>query len=482
MLLSPDMRDWLPRDHFVHFVVGLVESFDFADFVKEYRQDGRGGAAFHPKMMATLLFYAYCDGERSSRQIEERCQTDLVYRYITGNNAIDHVTICRFRDRFADQLAVLFVPVLAVCLKAGIGNLSLAAIDGTKLRCPASLRANRTLDRIEKEIAELTAEIEDELTRIVGEILAESHRADLADDPLPGMPHNPPRPPGALPDVRGLPKSLHGKATRLVRLTTAKQVLDDDWNTQLAAHDHRLRDRAAQIQRTGKGIRGARPKPPARDPKARVNTTDPDSRIMKNVHGGFIQGYNAQATAALDQTVVAAEVVNAENDQGELRPMMEETETTLAAAGSDPFDGVITADTGYRSAAVCDALDPNGPTVLMPTKKERETRKAARRPPARPDGPPPDDLSRAEQIDWMLDTAWGKETYKKRSATIEPVFGQNKHNRGVTSFQRCGLSAARSEWKLITMGHNARKLFRRVTSGNASVPFFAAGWPLPATS
>jgi transposase len=169
MLLSPNMRDWLPRDHFVHFVVGLVESFEFTDFVKEYRADGRGGAAFHPRMMATLLFYAYCDGERSSRQIEERCQTDMVYRYITGNNAIDHVTICRFRDRFEDQIAALFVPVLAVCLKAGLGNLSLAAIDGTKLRCPASLRANRTLGRIEKEIVDLTTEIEVEVARIVGE-------------------------------------------------------------------------------------------------------------------------------------------------------------------------------------------------------------------------------------------------------------------------------------------------------------------------
>jgi hypothetical protein len=213
-----------------------------------------------------------------------------------------------------------------------------------------------------------------------------------------------------------------------------------------------------------------------------VNITDPESRIMKNVRGGYDQGYNAQAVAALDQTVVAAEVVNAENDQGELRPMMEATETTLAAAGSDPFGGVLTADTGYRSAAVCEALDPNGPTILMPKKKERETRRAATEPPARADGPPPGDLSRAEQIDWMLDTAWGKEAYKKRSATIEPVFGQHKHNRGVLSFQRCGLSAVRSEWKLITMGHNARKLFRRLIEGNASVPFFTAGWPFPATS
>jgi len=112
---------------------------DFTDFVNEYRTDGRGGATFHPRMMTTLTFYAYCDGKRSSRQIEDGARptwpTGTVHH---GNNRIDHVTICRFRDRFEDQLAALFAPVLAVCLKAGLGDLSLAAIDGTKLRCPAS--------------------------------------------------------------------------------------------------------------------------------------------------------------------------------------------------------------------------------------------------------------------------------------------------------------------------------------------------------
>lgn len=96
-------------------------------------------------MMATLLIYAYCDGERSSRRIEESIRTGISYRYITGNHAPDHTTISRFRDRFGQEPVALFVSVLGICLKTGLGHTSFAAIDRTKLRSSASLRANRAL-------------------------------------------------------------------------------------------------------------------------------------------------------------------------------------------------------------------------------------------------------------------------------------------------------------------------------------------------
>jgi transposase len=34
--------------------------------------------------MVTLLLYAYCIGERSSRRIERRCQEDIAFRVITA--------------------------------------------------------------------------------------------------------------------------------------------------------------------------------------------------------------------------------------------------------------------------------------------------------------------------------------------------------------------------------------------------------------
>jgi transposase len=98
-LLPQNMMDWLPRDHFARFVIELVDVLDTSSFLAAYRADGRGRRGVPPEMMAVLLMYAYCDGERSSRRIEERCQTDIAYRYITGGREPDHCTIARFHDR-----------------------------------------------------------------------------------------------------------------------------------------------------------------------------------------------------------------------------------------------------------------------------------------------------------------------------------------------------------------------------------------------
>jgi hypothetical protein len=44
-------------------------------------------------------------------------------------------------------------------------------------------------------------------------------------------------------------------------------------------------------------------------------------------------------------------------------------------------------------------------------------------------------------------------------ATVEPVFGQNKFNRGFRRFQRRGRAATRSEWRLQAATHNLLKLY-----------------------
>jgi transposase len=71
-LLPPDVRDWLPEDHFAWFVIDAVERIDLAAFYAAYRGDGRCRPAYEPAMMLALLLYAYARGTRSSRVIERR--------------------------------------------------------------------------------------------------------------------------------------------------------------------------------------------------------------------------------------------------------------------------------------------------------------------------------------------------------------------------------------------------------------------------
>ena len=468
-LLPLDMADWLSRDHFAYFVIELVERLDLSPFRSAYRADGKGGAAYDPAAMVTLLAYAYCDGERSSRRIEEHCRTDIAYRLVMGGLVPDHTTISRFRDRHEKALAGIFVPILHVCLQAGMGDVSLAAIDGTKFRCPASLRANRKLSSIEKELTRLTEQIEEELTRITAEILAESKRADLEDDTLFGPP--PPRQPGTLPDITGLPKKLHGKAARRARLAQAKKLLDEEHRAESAAHTERMARRAAAEAATGKKTRGRKPVPPERDPNKRINVTDPDSRIMKDAHGTYLQGYNAQNAVAKDRTNLAPEVVNDQNDSAQWHPMTARTSQNLTGAEHTQAVGLWLGDAGYCNEKTLAGIDPDGPKVLLATRKEHKTRQSTQAPAS--DGPPPDDLSPKKKMDWELNTAAGKAAYRQRAATVEPGFGHQKHNRGMLRFLRAGLSAADSEWKLINATDNIQKLYRRVVCGEATANWSA---------
>jgi hypothetical protein len=119
-------------------------------------------------MLAVLLLYAYCQGLRSSRKIEEQCRTDAAFRVATGNLIPDHSTACRFRSAAAypgGPLEDLFVQVLFVLAAAGLGRLDVISVDGSKIWADASKEANRT----EAGLRKLARKILDEAARADGE-------------------------------------------------------------------------------------------------------------------------------------------------------------------------------------------------------------------------------------------------------------------------------------------------------------------------
>lgn len=59
-----------------------------------------------------------------------------------------------------------------------------------------------------------------------------------------------------------------------------------------------------------------------------------------------------------------------------------------------------------------------------------------------------------------LATDEGAAAFAKRKTTVEPVFGQIKHNLRYRRFTVRGLTAAISEWRLICSIHNLLKLHR----------------------
>jgi transposase len=131
--------------------------------LRAYRADGHGHPAYDPKTLLGVLLYAYAIGVRSSRQIQRRCTEDLAFRVLAGNQILDHVTIARFRARHQQALADFLVQSLKLCAAAGLVQLGVVALDGTKVEANAADRANRTLAKLEDEVDQIlqqTAEVD----------------------------------------------------------------------------------------------------------------------------------------------------------------------------------------------------------------------------------------------------------------------------------------------------------------------------------
>ena len=66
LLLPPDLREWVPADHLVHFIMDAVGQLDVR--AARVNERGTGDAQYPPAMMLGLLVFSYASGVFSSRQ------------------------------------------------------------------------------------------------------------------------------------------------------------------------------------------------------------------------------------------------------------------------------------------------------------------------------------------------------------------------------------------------------------------------------
>src|SRR5215207_2616410 len=152
LLLPPSLGDWLPGGQLAWFVIDAVARLDLSAFYAVYRADGHGRPAHDPAMMVALLLCGYAIGERSSRRLERRCVEDVAARVICANEAPDHTTIARFRQRHETALAELFGEILTLCAQSGLVRVGVIAVDGTKVAATAAPQAMRDDEQIAREI------------------------------------------------------------------------------------------------------------------------------------------------------------------------------------------------------------------------------------------------------------------------------------------------------------------------------------------
>jgi transposase len=437
MLLPPDLREWVPAGHMVHFIMDAVAALDLSR--AQVNERGTGDAQYPPSMMLALVIYCYATGTFASRRIETLTYENVAVRYLCADTHPDHDSICKFRRENKALLADCFHQVLELAVRTRVlqvGNLTLA-VDGTKILANASKHSAVSYGHAVEQM------------KLAGEQIAELLAKAEAADSTP------------LQDGLSIPEEIKRREDRLAKLAAAKQVMEQRARERLleerAQYEEKLAARQAKEKSTGRKPRGKAPEPPKEGPRDedQYNFTDPESRIMKD-GGSFEQCYNAQADVDVaTMLVVGQQVCNAPNDKQQLVP-------TLAALSPvvRHVANVLT-DSGYYSEAAVLTVEAGGcgPTVYAAMKRQSHGRSVAQLE-AHADPPcPPAQAPVAERMNWRLQTAAGRQLYGLRKQTVEPVFGIIKHAIGFRRFLLRGLEKAGLEWTLATTAYNLKRLF-----------------------
>jgi transposase len=126
----------LPPDHLARFVLDSVAQLDLSALYAHY--GARGGEAYAPAVLLSLLLDGYATGIKRSRKIERAPYEAVPFRFIAGNLHPDPDTLATFRQTFLPHLKDLFVQVLLLAQAAGVLSLGTIRLEGTKVHADAS--------------------------------------------------------------------------------------------------------------------------------------------------------------------------------------------------------------------------------------------------------------------------------------------------------------------------------------------------------
>src|SRR5216110_426040 len=200
MFLPCDLREWVPGDHIVHFILDAVEEIPTAHF--QVNERGTGSEQYPPGMMVALLIYCYATGRFGSRTIEAATHSDVAVRYLCANFHPDHSSICEFRAVNGAAFRTAFVSVLQLAQQLRLTKVGAVSVDGTKIQANASKHAAVSYQRAGEMIEQLELEVQELIER------AEQAEAKEAQETL------------------DIPAELARREKRVAALQQARQVIE----------------------------------------------------------------------------------------------------------------------------------------------------------------------------------------------------------------------------------------------------------------
>jgi transposase len=310
-LFPPALEDWVKADDPVRFVRAFVDSLDLREIAGEEwasaTDDPYGRPHYAFDLLLKVWLYGYVYNIRSSRKLERACREMMPLVWLTGMYEPDHNTLWRFWKRYSGALKKVFVNSVRVAMKANLVGMVMQAIDGTKIVSAASQK--KAWHR--KDLEKILAAVGERIEKLEQEIAAAKEGGTEIDDRLPEK----------LQDQSGL-----------------KAAVEEALRT-LAKAD-----------------------------REQMHPQDPDARMMKGGTAKRLEfAYNAQAVCDGSHGIIVAEaVVDEENDQRQLGPMLEQVmentgrtaEETLADSGYDTAESLAKAEELGAAVLVAQKIDP----------------------------------------------------------------------------------------------------------------------------
>ncbi|MCL6558516.1 MAG: IS1182 family transposase [Firmicutes bacterium] len=449
-VLPPRVGDFIPQDDLCWVTAEVVDMLDLSGIKGKYSDYGTDG--YHPGMLLKLIFYGVATGNRSSRKLARLAAFDVRGIMLCGGLRPSWRTINRFISDNYGEVSGLFCQVLKICKELGMVGFGHLTLDGTKVKAAASKKKNMTLDRLEKDLAELKKEI--------GEALAEIRANDEQET-----------------DVE-LPDGLKDKAKR-----------------------------KAKIERAIAELKARKEEEPDSQATPRYNMTDPDSRLMKTSRNGYQQCYNHQIAVDTENMVITAYGTSQDaSDINQMQPVLKASE-----ANTGKKHEAVSADTGYFAGEnldylkhegidgyICPERDageyhkskfsydeerdlyvcPAGRELTYVETKKKQAGKDVRVYSGDCSGCPHQKACvksktgnrqvERDQYDHLreemrekLQTDRGQEMYGKRKETVEPVIGQIKMHEDFTRHYRKGREAVDAEYGLTCLAHNLKRIWHK---------------------
>jgi transposase len=424
MLLPPDLREWVAEDDLAHFILEVLKGVDMSAAKVNVR--GSGDEQYPPGMLLGVMIYCYATGIFGSRKIEQATFHHVAVRYLAANTHPDHDTLCTFRRENAALLKAALHEVLELGAQLGLGRVGTVCLDGTKILANAAKRKTSSAARLEARERYLSQEIE--------QLMEKAERADTSP----------------IDDGSKLPRELARRRQMQARVQAARELLGQQCKER--AQRRALEREASLKEAFGEAPRALQEEVQADDV---INLSDPQSALMPQPGGGYVQGYNAQIVLSAEAQgglIVGAHVCTAPNDREQL------LSAVASIAPHVPVHEMVV-DSGYDHIRHIHQLEqqrelkvycsPQGSRAGEAKSKRRQSARRAKASAAR------------EQMRQRAQSAHGQELLARRKMTVEPVFGQIKEVLGFRRFRLRGLAKVNLEWDLVAVAFNCRRLARR---------------------